>query len=71
MKIKRKVYNHFNIIAYPAKLAGDEHLIQQNLAHTKCHYNRYYCTPQEMPKSKIAWKQIRRDSRLFHSIGYY
>ena len=62
MKTKREVYNHFKIIAYPAELVGDEHLIQQHLTHRKCHHNQYYCTPQEMPKNHL-------DNNIAHSIG--
>ena len=36
MTTRRHTYNHFKIIAYPARLVGNDKYIQQHLSHTHC-----------------------------------
>ena len=71
MKTKSREYYHFTMTAYRAYLVGDEHLLQQHITKTECRYKRIYCTPQEMPYSKLVWLATRLDFRLYHPIGNY
>ena len=71
MTSRRRMYTHSKMIAYPARLSGNNKYIQQHLTHAHCQYSTRHCHPREMTKSQIVWHHIKHDSRLYHSLGNY
>ena len=71
MHTRKRIYTHFKMIAYPARLHGNNKYIQQHLTHTHCRYLTMHCRPREMKKSQIVWHLIKHDTRLYHSLGEF
>ena len=71
MHSRTRTYIHFKMVAYPARLNGENKYLQQHLTHTKCRYAPLHCRPREMRHSQIVWHRIKHDSRLYHSLGNF